>query len=111
MNTATDQKFSVSLQSSSGSKKQVTQFFTSERELKVFVFSPESFSAYNISMAIAEPSSDILHQAIPSSEENLDLVDVPVGLPSELEAHAWINATKGILDFWDNEEDAAYDDL
>ncbi len=111
MNTATDQKFSVSLQSSSGNKKQATQFFTSERELKVFVYSPESFSAYNISMATAEPSSDILQQTFPSSEENLELVDVPEGLPSELEARGWLNSSRSVLDFWNSEGDSAYDDL
>jgi len=34
-----------------------------------------------------------------------ELVDVPEGLPAELEARGWLHATKGILDFWDNDED------
>ena len=38
-----------------------------------------------------------------------ELVDVPEGLPGEQEAQAWLNATKGILDFWNTDEDAAYD--
>ena len=47
-------------------------------------------------------------------EQALQILDQAASramLPIELEAQAWLNATKGILDFWDNDEDAAYDDL
>ena len=46
---------------------------------------------------------------IDRERELKELVDVPEGLPGEQEAQVWLNATKGILDFWDNDEDAAYD--
>ena len=40
-----------------------------------------------------------------------ELIQAPEPLPTAQEAQAWLNATRDILDFWNCEGDAAYDDL
>jgi len=111
MTTISDQFFLVTETQDSGNPKHISRRFSTESNNLLFVF-PKAFDfIYNISMAIAEPKSSKLEQILFIPVDNLELVDVPSGLPIELEAQAWLNATKGILDFWDNEEDSAYDDL
>jgi hypothetical protein len=111
MTTWTAKNYLISETQNSGNREEKTIRFSTESNNLVFIFSKAINYIYNMSMAVAEPKKGILEQILTLPVENLNLVDVPQGLPIELEAQAWLNATKGILDFWDNDEDAAYDDL
>jgi hypothetical protein len=87
MTTWTAKNYLISETQNSGNREEKTIRFSTESNNLVFIFSKAINYIYNMSMAVAEPKKGILEQILT--------------LP----------ATKGILDFWDNDEDAAYDDL